>query len=95
MRIQLETITESRPGFPGSDPEGDMDLTRSDCTVWDRLAAYSCVKAARVIYYLARYSPWGSVTLMIDYPQKEAAAWNPAVERMAGSMRRVERREVQ
>ncbi len=46
-------------------------------------------------YYLARHSPWGSVTLMMDYPQKEAATWNPVVKRMEGSTRQVERRAVQ
>lgn len=102
VTIQLETITESRLGFPGNDPEGDMDLKRSDCTNWppafhvvkDRLGAYSCVKAGKVTYYLARYSPWGSVTLMVDYPQAEAAIWDPVVKRMAASMRQVERREI-
>ncbi len=99
VQVQLETITESRLGFPGNDPEGDMDLKRSDCTRWppayhvvkDRLGAYSCVKGDRVTYYLARYSPWGSVTLMVDYPQKEAGVWDPVVKRMAPSMRQVER----
>lgn len=102
VRIQLETMTESRLGFPGNDPEGDMDLKRSDCTVWppayrvvkDRLAAYSCVKGEAVTYYVARYSPWGSVILTVDYPRKEAAIWDPAIKRMAGSMRQVERHEV-
>ena len=80
-----------------------MDLTRSDCTAWppsykvvkDKLAACSCVKADKVTYYLARYSPWGSVTLSVDYPQTEAIVWDPAVKRMAASMRQVERREIQ
>jgi hypothetical protein len=102
VQVQLETITESRLGFPGNDPEGDMDLKRSDCTSWppayhvvkDRLGAYSCVKGGKVTYHLARYSPWGSVTLMVEYPQAEAAMWDPVVKRMAGSMRQVERREI-
>ena len=102
VQVQLETITESRLGFPGNDPKGDMNLKRSDCTTWppayhvvkDRLAAYSCLKVGTVTYYLARYSPWGSVILTVKYPQAEAALWDPAVKRMAGSMHQVERREI-
>jgi hypothetical protein len=101
VQVRLETITESRLGFPGNDPEGDMALERSDCTTWppayhvvkDRLAAYSCIKGDRVVYYLARYSPWGSVTLMVD-PQREATAWAPAVKHMASSLHQVERHDV-
>lgn len=101
VRIELVTVTEPRPGFPGNDPQGDMDLKRSDCTTWPpayhvlkpQLAAYSCVKADKVTYYVARYGRFGSVSLLASYPQAEAAFWNKAVARMSESMRQVERHE--
>jgi hypothetical protein len=102
VRITFSTITEARSGFPGNNPQGDMNLKRSDCTTWppsyhvvkERLAAYSCLKGDAVTYYVARYSPWGSVTLQVTYPKKEGVAWGPAIERMSSSMRQVKRKEI-
>ena len=101
VRIAFSTITEARPGFPGNDPAGDMNLKRADCTTWPpsyhevkaHLAAYSCVRGNAVAYYVARYEPWGSVTLQVAYPRSEDQVWAPAVRRMSGSMRQVRRRE--
>jgi hypothetical protein len=102
VRVTMDTVTESRPGFPGNDPKGDMDLKRSDCTQWppsyyvlkERLAAYSCTKGDKVTYYAARYSPSGSVSLYVEYPQTQSVFWDKAVARMSASMRQIERREV-
>lgn len=102
VRITFSTITEARSGFPGNNPQSDMNLKRSDCTTWppsyhvvkERLAAYSCLKGDAVTYYVARYSPWGSVTLQVTYPKKEGLAWGPAIERMSSSMRQVRRKEI-
>lgn len=102
VSIRFQTTTESRPGFPGNDPKGDMALTRSDCTEWppsyyvlkERLAAYSCSKGDKVTYYLARYNNSGSVSLYVEYPRKESGFWDPAVQRMAASIQQVERKEI-
>lgn len=102
VQITFDTVTESRFGFPGNDPEGDMDVRRSDCTNWPpsyyvlkpQLAAYSCTKGNDVAYYVARYSPSGSVTLYVKYPQAESSFWNRAVSRMSASMRQITRQEI-
>lgn len=102
VRITFETVTEPRPGFPGNDPQGDMALKRSDCTAWppsyrvlkERLAAYSCVRDANVMYYAGRYSPSGSVILRAKYPKTRAAVWDGIITRMSASMRQVARREL-
>jgi hypothetical protein len=99
VRVQFQTVTEIRPGFPGHDPKGDMALKRSDCTAWppayytlkEALAAYSCLKGERVTYYLARYNPSGSVSLYVEYPVHQKGLWDQAVQRMASSMRQVDR----
>lgn len=101
-QIMFETVTESRPGFPGNDPESDMALERANCTAWPpsyhvvkaTLAAYSCAKAGNVIYYLARYSRSGSIVLRATYPKSHAAVWDKVVDRMSASMRQVTRNEV-
>lgn len=100
-RITFETITESRPGFPGNDPESDMALKRSDCTVWPpayrvvkaRVAAYSCVRDSAIVYYAARYNGFGSVVLRAAYPKGRATVWDKAVARMSASMKQLERTE--
>jgi len=100
--IYVSTVTEPRADFPGHNPKEDMDLKRSDCTVWPpayhvvkkQLAAYSCVKGERIEYYIARYTPYGSMALTVEYPKDHAGFWSKLVERMAGSMRQVKRREV-
>lgn len=101
-RITFETITEPRPGFPGNDPEGDMSLKRSDCTAWppsyrvlkDSLAAYSCVRGATVVYYVARYSRSGSIVLHAEYPRAHNGVWDRVVARISASMRQVGRQEL-
>lgn len=100
-RVTFETITESRPGFPGNDPEGDMALGRSDCTVWppayrvlkDRLAAYSCAKGNVIVYYAARYNGSGSIILRATYPKGRAGIWDKAIAHMSTSMRQLARTE--
>lgn len=102
VQIAFETVTEARPGFPGNDPKGDMDLRRSDCANWPpsyyvvkpRLAAYSCRKGNEVAYYVARYSPSGSISLYVEYPQTKGLFWNKAVSRMSASMHQVARHEI-
>ena len=101
-RVTFETITEARPGFPGNDPEADMDLKRSDCTSWPpayrvvkaRVAAYSCIKGNSIVYYSARYNGSGSVTLRANYPKSHGSTWDKAVSRMSTSMRQLVRWEV-
>ncbi|QUD88169.1 hypothetical protein [Phenylobacterium montanum] len=102
VRIRLLTLTEHRPGFPGNDPKGDMNLKRSDCTAWppsyyalkDRLAAYSCIRNSKVTYYLARYAPSGSARLYVEYPVAESRFWDAVVKRMTASLQQVGRQEV-
>ena len=101
-RIRLSTMTESRPGFPGQDPKGDMGLTKAECDSWppqysrttDAVASYSCVLQGSVRYYLARYSRSGHVALFVTYPVDLKPTWDQYVRRMAGSLRQVERRAV-
>jgi hypothetical protein len=101
-KIDFFTTTESRPGFPGNDPQGDMNLRRSDCDTWppsylaikERVAAYSCTKGGKVNYYLSKYAPYGSVTLEAEYPVNQKALWDPIVSRIAASMHQVPRSEV-
>lgn len=80
-----------------------MDIiSRRDCAPWppayyvvkDRLAAYSCGKGGKVIYYIARYTQSGNASLYVEYPQNQSVFWNGAVQRMAASMRQIERKEV-
>jgi hypothetical protein len=102
VRIRFQTTTESRPGFPGNDPKGDMDLKRADCTNWppayyllkEQVAAYSCVSGASVRYYVARYTTSGNVALFVEYPKGERETWDRTVARMSASMRQMERKEV-
>jgi hypothetical protein len=102
VKISVSTITEERPDFPGHNPRDDMNLTRSDCDAWppklhkvtEDTASYSCVKRGNVNYYLARYSPWGSVTLFVAYPTTARRTWDLYVVRMARSLKQVERHEV-
>jgi hypothetical protein len=86
------TATALPAASAGSALEGRRDALDVAATV--ALAAYSFVTGATVTYYVARYSPWGSVTLHITYPRDEDRIWTPAVRRMSGSMRQVERREI-
>lgn len=99
----FETVTESRPGFPGNDPAGDVDPTLQDCRVLPpafratnaHLSAFSCVApAGSIVYEVARYSPYGSVILRIEYPAGQKAFWDQAVSRMSRSMRQQPRHEV-
>ena len=100
--IRLWTITEPRPDFPGHNPNDDMDLKKSDCDAWPpnyrkttgTVASYSCVLHGRVSYYLGRYSQSGSVTLLVTYPVSLKRPWDDYVNRMAKSLKQVERREL-
>jgi hypothetical protein len=98
----FETITEERPGFPGNDPEGDLTPTSKDCDVLppsyrvinSRVSAYSCVKAGKVEYWIARYSRSGSVRLHVKYNGNDKNYWGPIVTRMSASMKQQERHEI-
>jgi hypothetical protein len=98
----FETITEERPGFPGNDPEGDLTPTSKDCDVLppsyrvinSRVSAYSCVKAGKVEYWIARYSRSGSVRLHVEYSGNDKNYWDPIVTRMSASMKQQERHEI-
>jgi hypothetical protein len=100
--IEVSTTTEPRPDFPGHNPKDDMNLKRADCDGWppkhykvtEEMASYSCVKRGKVTYYLARYSPWGSVALFVTYPVNTRIPWDQYVIRMAGSLKQVERHEI-
>ena len=100
--IRVWTTTESRPGFPGNNPKADMDLKRSDCgtgsptylEISESVGSYSCVLRGRVSYYLAKYSPSGSVALAISYPTDRRKPWDQYVVLMARSLQQVERHEI-
>ncbi len=101
MEIVLETIDETRSGFPGNDPRGDMAHDQTDCDTWPpaylvikpRLAAMSCAKRGRTRYYIAKYTQWGAFRFWADYDSDKADFWNPVIEKMSNSMRQVKRLE--
>jgi len=99
IKIYFNTTTESRPGFPGNDPKGDMNLKRSDCDVWPpefvvtkrNLAAYSCIKHDVVHYYVAKYNGYGDVMLYVQYPVAKRSLWDKVVSKMAMSLHQTRR----
>ena len=98
----LETTTEERPGFPGNDPTSDVTATASDCDALppvyrlqnDQVSAFSCVKAAKVQYWIARYNGSGNVTLHVEYPVAQKTVWDAIVSRMSASMKQQKRHEL-
>jgi hypothetical protein len=98
----FETITEERPGFPGNDPEGDLRPTSKDCdalppsyrVINSRVSAYSCDKAGKIEYWIARYSRSGSIRLHLEYSRSDKNYWDPIVTRMSASMKQQERHEM-
>jgi hypothetical protein len=103
MTVRFWTMTESRAGFPGHNPAGDMDLQRSDCDTWPpeyyvvtkSRAAYSCVRDGKVTYYVAKYGPSGGVAVFVTYPKNEKQRWDRLITRMASSLRQVSRKTSQ
>ena len=99
-KIQFSTTIENRPGFPGNNPEGDMNLRRSDCDSWPpaylvlktNIASYSCIKRNSVRYYVAKYNKSGDTSLYIEYPIKYRKLWAKVVSRMVESLRQTRRR---
>lgn len=95
VRATILATSESRPGFPGNDPETDIAPTLDTCdklppvyrTVKARMAAYSCVKGENIIYSIARYDGRRSVVFDITYPTTQASVWNAIVQRMSKSLR--------
>ncbi len=100
--VTLETTTEERPGFPGNDPATDLAPTAGDCDALppayrllnSHVAAYSCVKAGKVEYWVARYDGSGNVTLHVEYPVSQKAYWDGAVSRMSASIKQQKRHEL-
>jgi hypothetical protein len=98
----LETTTEERPGFPGNDPTSDVTATANDCDALppayrlqnDQVSAFSCVKAAKVEYWIARYNGSGNVTLHVEYPVAQKTVWDAIVSRMSASMKQQKRHEL-
>ena len=99
LSIRFWTATESRRGFPGHSPAGDMDLKRTDCDTFppnyrvirNALAAYSCEKNGNIDYYVARYSSYGGVFLFATYPKGKIRRFNNILARMSSSMSQVAR----
>jgi hypothetical protein len=100
--VTLATTTEERPGFPGNDPRSDLTPTAADCDVLppayrllnDQVSAYSCIKAGKVEYWVARYGGSGNVTLHAQYPVTQKADWDAVVDRMSASMKQQARHEL-
>ena len=98
----LATTTEERSGFPGNDPTSDLAPTAADCDVLppayrllnSRISAYSCVKAGKVEYWVAKYNGSGNVTLHAEYPVTQKADWDAVVARMSASMKQQARHEL-
>ena len=101
--VRFWTMTEPRPGFPGHDPAGDMDLKRSDCDSWppsyhvvkENMAAYSCAIGGKISYYVAKYAQSGGVAMFAQYPRKQQASWDKVIYRMTSSITQVPRVQAQ
>ena len=99
LLVRFWTMTETRVGFPGNNPSGDMNLKRSDCESWppayhvvrDRFAAYSCKNKSMINYYIAKYNNSGGVVMFAKYPESSKAVWNDIISRMASSIKQVRR----
>jgi len=102
VNLYIMTVTETRPGFPGNDPEGDMNLRRSDCDGWPpkykiskaNIAAFSCTKGPTIKYYVAKYNSSGEVSLYAEYPAERRAMWDRVVRRMARSLHQIQRKVI-
>lgn len=102
LKARFWSVTESRPGFPGHDPEGDMNLKTSDCDHWppfyrvvrEKMAAYSCVSGGNIDYYVSRYGNSGGVFLFASYPEKDAENFKAIISRMSQSLAQVPRKEI-
>jgi hypothetical protein len=94
FKARLWTVTESRYGFPGHDPAGDMGLKKSDCDSWppryrivkENMAAYSCALHGTMNYYVSRYNNSGGLFFFASYPEKEAESLKETISRMSLSM---------
>lgn len=94
--VRLMPIAESRPGFPGNDPDHEGQPGTKDC---DRLpasyllrkpavVAFSCARGPAIHYEITRFSATGSVSMDATYPPSERARWDPIISRMATSLKR-------
>ena len=94
--IHIVSMSESRPGFPGNDPDTEGQADAKDC---DRLpppyvlkkqnvVAFSCPKGASIHYQITRFTSTGSVSMDAVYPASEHTHWDPVVARIATSLKR-------
>ena len=94
--VQINPTSESRPGFPGNDPDTEGQADTKDC---DRLpppyvlkkqdvVAFSCPKGQTIHYAITRYTATGSVSMDATYPASERAHWDPVISRIATSLKR-------
>ncbi len=99
LSVRFWTMTEGRRGFPGNNPEGDIDLNRSDCDelppkyviIKKYVAVFSCEKKQNIKYYFSRYSKYGGVFLFFEYPKQNKKKFDLIVARISSSILQVAR----
>ena len=92
----IHRLGETRPGFPGNDPEGEGRATSADCDHLPAsytlrkpaMVAFSCEKNHAIRYTIIRYTASGSVSLDATYPVAERSRWDGIVSKMAASLKR-------
>ena len=96
VKVQISRVSESRPGFPGHDPDTEGQPTAKDCDILPPayavrkpdVVAYSCTKGPVILYFITRYNSHGSATLEATYPVSQRAHWDPIVAKVAASLTR-------